>query len=225
RPLRAVPAGTVLLPPPGDARSPVPGRPRLPARYVRPRVRTGGQPVVGPRPPGLPLQGRLRGRQARAGGALEGRGARGRPPGRHVELHLPRLRPDPPRRGPDRRPGEDPRDLGGGGGGTHHADGAGDQAARRARGGGRAGHLPLLGRGILHQRRLADNGRWLERPLTAVPANNLRPGSPHGLPWIPRISLRTSSRPWWRPRRTRKSGEAPGPPGGVTGARQELWGC
>src|SRR5262249_10333011 len=54
----------------------------------------------------------------------------------------------------------------GGGRRPHHARAGGHQTPDRARRGGRAGGVPLLASGVVHHRRLDDDGRRVERALT-----------------------------------------------------------
>ena len=85
--------------------------PRRPARHVRAGLGPGRQRLLRARPARLGVQERLRHRQARPRGALEGGRAGGRRARRHLQLRQPRLRPHPAGRQADRRPGRGPRHL------------------------------------------------------------------------------------------------------------------
>ena len=56
----------------GDADRTVRAQPRRAARHVRPRLGPDRQHLLGARPPGQPVQGRLRHRQARTRGPVQG---------------------------------------------------------------------------------------------------------------------------------------------------------
>src|SRR4051812_1414692 len=190
-PRARVPGRPLLDDPHPDARGAVPAGPRGAAAHVRARLGPGGQRQLDPRPAGLGVQVRVRDREARPRGPVQGDRPRGRRARRHVQLREPGLRPNAARRGADRRPGTHPRTARGARGRGRDAGAGGGQAADRAGRGRRGGRLAVLPRGGLGDRHLPGDGRRVERPLMEDPlpaaAHTLAAASyrgPEGLPAV-----------------------------------------
>src|SRR5690606_34446503 len=162
--------------------------PRRVARDARARLRTDHQSRLGPRLGRLPLQGGVRGGQARHGRADQGRRAGDGGGEHHLQCDLPRVRTHIPGRGPDRRAGQGApaaaraRDPGGDSGI------AAEQALRRGDGVGEARRVPVLGCRALDHRCCAARGRRLDRAMSAGGADTetkrvnlaLQGGGAHG---------------------------------------------
>ncbi|CAA9324710.1 MAG: D-beta-hydroxybutyrate dehydrogenase, partial [uncultured Nocardioidaceae bacterium] len=157
---RAVPAH-----PPPDAGGALPAGTAAAAGDVRPWLGPARARLQRPRPPRVAVQGGVRQRQARAGGALQGHRAGGCRDRGHEQHRVPRLRPHPAGRGPARRPGAHPRGRRGRGARLRPPGPHPGQAARRARGGRRGRRVPLRPRLHVRDRLVVHPRRRMDRRL------------------------------------------------------------